>query len=150
MKIDQIRSTFRHIVLLAREYREKIAPDETNEINRLRSKNTHEGLGTYDRQYLEAVEEIQQRILDQIEFFAKQLLDQFATKVKSTYDVDPNKVEYARKELTLVELSLLGDLYEMQVQKQVYEKDKKGKPVKAVELEPKLHKLISTASRIRD
>lgn len=148
MKIDQVRSTLRHIVLLAREYKEKIPPSEANEIRRLRS-NTGEDLSRYDRQYLEAIEEIQQTILDQIEHFAKNLLDQFATKVKSTFDIDPNKVRYVRAQLTPNEIDLLGDLYEMQVQRQLYEQDKKGKPVKAQDMEPKLSKLISTASRIR-
>lgn len=149
MRIDSLKTNLRNIVLLAKEYNEKINTVESQDANRIKlAIKENKSVDNYDRHFLSVILDIKKTILRQIDYFAKKMLEEFAKSGQEELDIDPNKVEIARKELTSKEFNLLGALYTLQVYRQHLERDEKGnyREVKIVEIEPELDKFITSVS----
>lgn len=147
MRIDFLKSNLGHIVLLAKEYKEKITAREVSDIERLHQNlETQERISAYDREFLSAVRDIKCSILRQVEFFAKKMLDEFATDDKSIFEVDTEKVELARKLLTTKEMDVLGSVYKLIFTEQCLERDEDGKYRKVAfrEIEPALDEFVDS------
>ena len=151
MRIDPLKTNLRHVVLLAKEYSEKINGLESQDASRIKlAIKENMPVNNYDRHFLSTVLEIKEGILTQIDYFSKKILENFAKSGQRILDIDTDKVEDARKKLTSKEFNLLGALYTLQVHRQHLERDKKGnyREVKIVEIEPAVDKFITIASSV--
>ena len=150
MRIDFLKSNLRHIALLAKECREKITPLEALDVHHLQQTlEQGERVSTYDRTFLTAVSDIKRLIHQQLDFFSKKIINEFATDDKSVMDIDPEKVELARKLFSPQEMSLLTFLFKLIVTEQKLGKDddERYREVAFSEIEPALDKFVQLASR---
>lgn len=149
MKIDLIKSYLRHIVLLAKEYKEITNENEREDIKRIQSTiHDEREVSKYDRDFLNAVNGTKNRILTQIDFFTKKLVCEFALPEQMVIDIDPNIVKIAKIGLSNSELNLLIAVLKFQVLQQHLEKNTNGeyRLVPLEEIVPKLDKFVDYAS----
>ena len=151
MKVNilNIRGNLKTIVLLGREYHEKVNPSEDEGARNILTK-MHNGqeINQYERQFLQSVFEAKQVILNQINFFAKKLIDEFDVDGQLVLDIDQEKVDYILQKLTPYEKKILVFLYQLQVREQHLENPKKGvyKKLKIEDIDEDLSRLVQLAS----
>ncbi len=154
MKIDSIKTNLRNIVLLAKEYKEKVSSSDFQEARRIQEKvdanDYDEEINPFEKSFLEAIHDITRTVLRQIDYFSKKILDEFAKPDRDIYDIDKKKVKKASKQLSKKEYELLGSLYEMQVNNHYKGVSRKGK-YKEVDIEeiiPELNKFVGKAATL--
>lgn len=151
MKIQPIRQDLKNIALLAKEYHEKLTPQEIADAQTLGKISDEEGeldFSKFDRQFVNAVESIRKEILDQINFFLKRILLHLSKDGENVIYLDEKKSKKLRKKLTEPELHLLSGLFELQLQQQYASSKQNGKykKIKAKYADPKLDKVLRQAS----
>ena len=152
MKINSLKANLRNIVLLAKEYKEKVSNSDFEEVKRIQeeidSDYDDEGINSFDRKFAEAVYDSTRITLKQIDYFSKKILDEFAKPDQEEFDIDKKKVEKARKNLSKEEFDVLGSLYQFQVNNHYLGVNKNGKykEAKIKEIVPGLNKFVKKAS----
>ena len=154
MKPETIKSNLRHIVLLAKEYKEKIPDSINNEIIQLQTAiRNGDGLNKYDRNYYHSLRKEKHKIerdtYQQIIYFAEKILLQLTKPLARSFiiDFDQEKIDAVLKELSKEEGNLLGTLYELQFNLEELECYKKGvyKHSEIKELKPEINKVMDSA-----
>ncbi len=148
MKIDSIKTNLRNIVLLAKEYKEKVSPLDFQEARRIQEKINNgdydEEISPFEKGFLEAIHDATRAVLRQIDYFSKKILDEFVKPDRDIYEVDKKKAKKARRKLSKQELEVLSSLYQMQVNNHYKGVNKKGKykEVDIEEIVPELNKFV--------
>lgn len=161
MKIDVVRANLENIVLLAKEYREKVPISIDDEIKQLKKEikykqNEEEGSSSYDRKYLENLKKERRKtrnhIFQQIIYFTEKTLLQFGKKKSDPRGIETNqkKVDKAIKHLTKDEINLLGSLYDLYINLMNFQwyRLEKYKPEKVRELKSVFMKIIDRSFKL--
>ena len=159
MKIDVVRLNLANIVLLAKEYREKVPLSIDDEIKQLKGKlkfKEEDGVSSYDRKYLNDSKKERRKnrnhIFKQIIYFTEKTLLQFGKKGSEPRAIETSqkKVDRAKKDLTKDEVNLLGAMYELYINLmnlQWYRLEE-YKPKKVRELKQVFMKMIDQAIKL--
>lgn len=156
MKIDLLKTNLRHIVLLAKEYREKIPDSVDDEILKIENAlgNDNE-VSQYDRQYLYNAKQekntADSEIHKQIIYFAEKILMTFTKPFARCYriEIDDRKLDEAIKHLSKDEIRLLLSVFELysRIEEVDCERTAKSqiKPI-AKFLKPEIEKIIDVST----
>ena len=145
MNINSVKANLRNIVLLTKEYREKVTASDLQ---------TLEHVQETDKANPELVKEVYgtaQTTLRQIDFFAKKILNEFALQNKKEFEIDYKHAKQARRRLSPDELHLLKYLYDMQTNHHYLGIDESGKykQVKVEEIVPSLNEFTEKVSLLK-
>ncbi len=120
MKIDSIKQNLQNLVLLGKEYREKVSPQEEEEIKNIRiAVENEKTISEYDKQFYNTIQSYRKNWLEQIVYFSERAFLEFGEKdrqgryvwdYKKQLVLDPKKIEQATKLLTKDESEFLFNL----------------------------------------
>ena len=154
MKIDSLKTSLRHLVLLAKEYKEKIPDSLNEEIAELeRPVKSGFGLDEYDKQYLLELRDqryqAEEDLFKQLIYFTEKLLSEFSKPLNRgwQFEIDQEKVSEALKSLSKEEIELLYSLWEFHKEiewRDCYTKDI-YKPSEIQELKPEISNVMKSA-----
>lgn len=110
MLVDATKTYLKNIVLLAREYKEKIPGSDRCELKNIR--DAYEGgnrISTYDGEFFNAVQEEKNKIYNQVIFWGENLLPCFTSPMARSFSFKLNQdyISCARKILSSQEFELL-------------------------------------------
>jgi len=154
MKIDSLKTHLRHLVLLAKEYQEKVPDSLNEEIAELESPTKH-GLeiDEYSRQRLtdlrQEIHQNEEDLFKQLTYFGEKILCGFSKTLGRgfQFEIDRDKINEALKHLSKDEIGLLSALWEFHISIEELECYKKGtyNPSEVKELKPEIAKVMKTA-----
>ena len=120
MKIDLLRNNLRHIVLLAKEYNEKISDSLDPKIKELNATRYNESeMNYYDSKSLVVLKvekkKIQTDIYKQVAYCAEKIFLEFTKPFSRAYkvEIDLNQINALKSTLTPGEFIFLKQLYEL-------------------------------------
>ncbi len=154
MKIDSLKTSLRHLVLLAKEYKEKIPDSSNEEISEL-EKPVESGLGLdeYSKQRLidlrQEKRQNEEDLFKQLVYFTEKLLSEFSKPFNRGwhFEIDQDKITEALKSLSGEEVQLLNSIWELYKGIEELECYKTGayKPSEIKELKPEISKVMKNA-----
>ena len=157
MKIDLLKTGLRQLVLITKEYKEKI-PDSFNEEIQELEKPVKSGLGidTYDKQCLlqlkDERDQAEKDLFKQLIYFTEKILCGLSKPFSRGFhfEIDHEKVREALKSLSQKEVELLSSLWEFHKSIEgldCYTKDV-YKPSEVKELQPEISRVMESAISI--
>ena len=157
MKIDLLKTNLRHLVLLAKEYKEKL-PDSLNEEITNLEEPVKSGLGLdeYNKQRLLQLRDeryqAEEDLFKQVVYFAEKILCGFSETLDRGwhFKIDQEKVAETLKHLSKEEIELLSSIWELHKNIEELECYKKGvyKHSEVEELKPEISKVMKNAVSI--
>ncbi len=120
MKIDSIKQNLQNLVLLGKEYREKVSPQEEEEIKNIRvAVENEKTVSEYDKQFYNTIQSYRKNWLEQIVYFSERAFlelgekdrnDHYVWDYKKQLVLDRKKIEQVTKLLTKDESEFLFNL----------------------------------------